>query len=193
MASPFSAEIILDGAISSDEARAKWEEVAASSARRIPPVGMPHFIHAAHAGRGSKHTLYCLYYHRSYGRDFCDAMFSGEIYEYDDGGCQITGKITASTNMRRFAWGLIAASLPLALLFDLLLYTISPYLEVVPMLAEDFDYNELLVLLGAMLALIAVGIMCLTVDKRRVKDISDYLHEFLQPNQEPNQEQQEEK
>ena len=167
----FSLEIVVDGKISSTEAREKWEQTMDSSARKAKIKGKPLFLHSRHAKQRHK---YVLHYYQSYGRDFCDTMFTGEIFEYDDGKSQITGKITTSTSMKRFAAALFILAIPLAFLFNVGLYHLAPYLTFLPSL------NELFTFIGAALVIISIGIMCLIIDKRKIRKITDYLHEFLQ-------------
>ena len=106
-------------------------------------------------------------------------MFTGEIFEYYDGKCQASGKITTSTAMKRFAGLLIAVSIPLAFLFNVILYHISLFFEVLPFMPENFSLNELFTFVGALVVLIAIAIMCFAIDKRKVRAVTDYLHEFL--------------
>ncbi|MCL1789393.1 MAG: hypothetical protein FWG33_03465 [Oscillospiraceae bacterium] len=177
----FSTEIILDGEIPSGDARQKWKKEVESDARKGKIKGKALFLHS------HKNNKLVLRYYQSYGKDFCDTMFTGEIFSYDDGKSQITGKITVPETMRRFAWGLIAASFPIALLFNLILYFTAPFFEeympFLPKLPET-GYNGVFTFSGAVLILIIIGIMCLTVDKRKIKSVVDYLHEFLQEEQE---------
>ncbi|MCL1832196.1 MAG: hypothetical protein FWG45_04705, partial [Oscillospiraceae bacterium] len=101
MTSPFKAQIITDGELTTAQAREKWEAAALSQSRRTrkrESKGQPLYVHATRADK----SQYILYYHHSYGKDFCDTMFVGEIYAYDDNKCQVTGKVTASTAVRRF-------------------------------------------------------------------------------------------
>jgi len=177
MTSPFKTEITLEGELSSQAAREKWEqtslEVGKKVNKRKKKRGSPLFVHSKYKGK------YVLYYYHNYGGDFCDTMFTGEIFEYDEGKCQVTGFVTASTSLRRFAVALFALAAPLALGFTLLVYYIAPFLEVAPLLSEGFEHNIGLVFVGAVAAVAAIAVLCLFVDNRRVKSILDYLNEFL--------------
>jgi hypothetical protein len=178
MASPmslFKADIVLDGELSSTQAREKWERTAVDTARQANKgkiKGRAVYVHGGVAGK------YVLYYYHNFGGDFCDTMFTGEIFEYDEGKCQVTGRITVSTSVKRFAAVLFALSIPLGILFELIIHHVSPYL-MIPQLSPDFDYNNWLVFGGAFLAVNAIAVLCLCVDNRRVRNITDYLHEFL--------------
>jgi len=174
----FSADIVLDGAISTDAARDKWDKAIESGARKAKVKGKNLFLHSRTGALGT--GKYVLHYHREYGKDFCDAVFTGDIYDYDEGTSQITGKITVSKSMRIFGIALTALSLPLAFIFEWILFFVTPHLEVIPFMPSGFEFNQLFVIIAATLAIGAIGILCLIVDKRRVKDIMDYLHEFLQ-------------
>jgi hypothetical protein len=174
----FSTEIILDGAIPSSDARQKWKKAIESNARKAKIKGKILFLHSL------KDNKYILHYYQSYGRDFCDTMFTGEIFEYDDNKSQITGKITAPVTMKRFAWGLIAASLPLAFLLNVILYYAVPHFTITQgMDMPETGYNGVFIFGGTALALIAIAVMSLMVDKRKAKAVMDYLHEFLQNNE----------
>ncbi|MCL1904151.1 MAG: hypothetical protein FWF94_07025 [Oscillospiraceae bacterium] len=177
----FSTEIILDGEIPSTDAKLKWERAAESGARVGRVKGKALFLHS------HKEHKYSLHYYQSYGKDLCDIMFTGEIFEYDEGKSQISGKITVSEAMKLFAWIIIIASFPLALLFNLILYYITPFVEgYMPFLTKlpETGYNGVFSFAGAAVALVIVGIMSLKVDKRKVKTVMDYLHEFLQREEE---------
>ncbi|MCL2071582.1 MAG: hypothetical protein FWH07_05030 [Oscillospiraceae bacterium] len=176
MMSLFSAEIILDGAVSSSEARTNWKNAVESDAHKVKVKGKTLFLHSY------KDNRCVLHYYQSYGRDFCDTMFIGEIFEYGEGGSQITGKITASTAMKRFAWIMIAASLPLAFLFNAVLYyslifldKLNPYITT----ARDTGLYGIFTFAAAAITSVIIGIMCLIVDKRKLKAITDYLYNFL--------------
>ncbi|MCL2754724.1 MAG: hypothetical protein FWD35_03270, partial [Oscillospiraceae bacterium] len=133
MTSPFKADIVLDGELSPEKAREKWKQTALDVGKRInrgkKVKGSPMYIHS----HDSKTRRYILYYYHNYGGDFCDTMFTGEIFEYDDGKCQISGRVTASRFMKRFAVVLAALSLPLALVLTVVISYISLYLEVTPL------------------------------------------------------------
>jgi hypothetical protein len=175
MLSPFKAEIVLDGELTSAQAREKWEHTATAEARKKKVRGKATYVHSTSA----KTRKYILYYYHNYGGDFCDTMFTGEIFEYDEGRCQVSGKVTASTAAKRFAGVLIAFSIPLAFLFNMIMYYATPHLEILPFMPSGFKYNELFVFIGAILVINAIAILSLCVDNRRVRNITDYLHEFL--------------
>jgi hypothetical protein len=172
MNSPFKSDIVVDGTLASTNAKLKWEKVAISNAMKLRIKGKPLFVHSR------KENKYILNYYQSYGRDFCDATFVGEIFEYDEGGSQITGKVTASTSVKRFGLGLIALSLPLAFVFNEILHLVLP--------GSREPIQELFAFSGAALALIVIAIMCFIVDKRRVKEIMEYLNKFLQEEEQDN-------
>jgi hypothetical protein len=173
----FFQEIVLDGNISTAEAREKWENAIESGARKMKVKGKSLFLHSRTGSLGT--GKYVLHYHREYGRDFCDAVFTGEIFEYEEGTSQIHGKVTVSKQMKRFGIILAILSFPLAIVFDWILFYITPHLAVIPFMPEGFQFNQLFVLIAATLAIIAIGIMCMMIDKRRVKEIMDYLQDFL--------------
>ena len=166
MNNPFSAEVILDSPLSTAQAGQKWKQEVESCARKGKTKGKALFLHSFKEGK-------CvLHYYQNYGGDFCDTVFTGEISEYDNGS-QITGNVTVPKSMRWFAAALIVASIPLSILFNFILY------RVVPSLSGSSYMIEVSTFVGAMLALIAIAIMSLMTDKRKVKVIMDYLHEFL--------------
>jgi len=174
----FKSEIVVDGVIPTSHARSKWEHAVRSGATRMKIKGKALFLHSY-----SKDNRCVLNYYQNYGGDFCSATFTGEIFDYDEGKSQITGNVTASASVKRFAWGLLAASLPSALLFSALLFFSTPFLrESVPFLQGLllFSDNVVVSFAGTMLVLTAIAIMCFVVDKRRSKEIMDYLHKFLQ-------------
>jgi hypothetical protein len=176
MTSPFKVMIHLDGELTSAQAKKKWEDTAVSEARKAKIKGRATYRHSVSKGK------YILYYYHNYGGDFCDTMFTGEIYEYDEGKCQITGKVTASKGLKRFSAVLIALSAPLALLFTMLVYHVAPHLpynETMRILTEGFEHNIAFIFGGTVTAFIAIAILCLWVDNRRVKSIMDYLSVFL--------------
>jgi hypothetical protein len=177
MTSPFSQEILLDGKISSAAARERWEQAADSGARRAKVKGKALYLHSRTGSLGT--GKYVLHYYQAYGNDFCDAVFTGEIYEYDEGQSQITGKITVSRSMKLFAVLLMVFSFPLALIIEAILYYTTPFMEVIPFMPANFAFNQIFVVAAATISLILIAVMCLFVDKRRVKEIMDYLHEFL--------------
>ncbi|MCL1831677.1 MAG: hypothetical protein FWG45_02050, partial [Oscillospiraceae bacterium] len=83
------------------------------------------------------------------------------------------------TAVRRFAAVLFALSLPLALLFELIILRLSPFIESLNILPRDFDYTGWYIFAGALLTINAMGVLCLFVDNRRVRNITDYIHNFL--------------
>jgi hypothetical protein len=176
MASIFKAEIVLDGELSSADAQQKWEDTALKEARKARVKGKPLYIHARSRGK------YVLYYYHNFGGDFCDTMFTGEIFEYDEGKSQITGKITASTAMKRFAVVLFLLSLPLALLFDMLMLYLIPYLQIM----ESYENNQLFQIFafgGTVVTINAIAVLSLCIDNRRVHNIMEYLNDFLKDEQ----------
>lgn len=156
----FSTEILTDGEISVDEARRKWNETAESQARKTKVKGKALFLHGV---KGNKFTLF---YHQSYGTDWCDTVFTGEIAEYDDGKSQIFGKVTASPTMKKFAAGLAIGTVPVLLTIWIVLYCFGVYM---PALVSY-----------AVIVIAAVSaVMSLAVDKGKAKIITEYLYEFL--------------
>jgi len=183
LTSLFSAEILIDGELSSKQARNKWEKVALKTAMQINKrsrkkangKGRALYVHTT----STKDRKYVLYYHHNYGSDFCDTMFKGEIFDYDDGKCQILGKVTASTGIKRFSRIIMLLSIPLAILFNQLFYFVGSRVEILPFMPHGYEYNALYIFGGTILTLNAIAIMCLCIDNKKVRAISDYLNEFL--------------
>jgi uncharacterized protein YjeT (DUF2065 family) len=172
-----SAEIVVDGNITPEEARLKWEQTAVSSSRKVKIKGKSLFLHLKKDGK------YVLQYYQNYGSDVCDAVFIGDIYEYDENGSQITGKVKAPRSMKILSIILFVLALPIAVLINTLLYYVLPTLSQ-PKMADDMIYMgdavlELLTIAGSGLVIIVIGVMCLIVDKRKVSAIIDYLYNFL--------------
>jgi hypothetical protein len=172
----FKSEIILDGKIPSEQARKKWDEAVDSGAGKVKIKGKSLFVHSR------RNNKCVLHYYQSYASDLCDTMFTGEIFAYDENGSQITGKITVSSAMKRFAGILTVLAIPLAFVFAMILEYTIPYLyERLPFMRnilhflDNWGFN----FIGAAVTLAAIAVMCLIVDKRRVKDVMDYLHDFL--------------
>jgi hypothetical protein len=187
----FSQEIVLDGHITSAEAREKWADEVESGARKAKVKGKSLYLHSYE--KTSKLLKKCvLYYYRDYGRDFCDSMFTGEIFEYEDGGCQITGVVTVPKAMKRFAIALIALSLPLARLFNEILFAVSPLLNI-NFYTLDRTTFEVMTFIIVALTFITIGFMCMVVDKNKVNGIIEYLHGFLRDENQQKQESKERK
>jgi hypothetical protein len=181
MASLFKAEIVLDGELTTEQAREKWEQTATAQARGAKVRGKAVYIHS----RSPKSGKYILYYYHNFGGDFCDTMFTGEIFEYDEGKCQVLGHVTASTGIRRFSRALMILSVPLGFLFNVIMYYLTPYLAVLPFMPGDpRGYSETFMFAGAVLVINAIAVLCLFVDNRRVRSITDYLHTFLKAKEE---------
>ncbi|MCL2037359.1 MAG: hypothetical protein FWG83_08265 [Oscillospiraceae bacterium] len=182
----FSPEIVLDGTLSTAEARLKWEKETESGARQAKVKGKALFLHSLAPEKPAKSSKeggrYVLHYYSNYGGDFCDAVFSGEIFEYEDTRSQILGKVTVSRSMKRFSIILFVLALPLAVLFDMMVYFGKPRLyEAMPSMRSILNYidSSILTIFIATSVTVAAGIMCLIVDKRKVKEIMDYLNDFL--------------
>ena len=172
--SMFSPEIVLAGHMSSEEARDKWEKAVESGARQGKVTGKSLFLHSYE--NTSKLLKKCvLHYYQCYGNDFCDAMFTGEIYDYEDGNCQIHGKVTVPPAMKRFSVILFVLAIPLASLLNEVLYRMRQFSNLV-INTRNIEYFTFF---GGVLAIVAIGIMCRMVDKRKVKHIIEYLNEFL--------------
>jgi len=170
----FAIELVTDGTLAPDEARSKWDKEVRAGAMKMKTKGNALFLHAH-----NKENRCVLHYYKCYGKDFCDATFTGEISEYDT-GCQITGKVTAPSSLKRFGWILIALSIPLAFVLNIALQYVLFYLEYAPKIAQD-DFSQFIFnFIAILLVLNSAAVMCFVVDKRRVSEIMSYLHKFLQ-------------
>jgi hypothetical protein len=168
----FSSEIVLAGDITTGEARQKWEQAAVSNARKSKIKGKPLFLHSQKKGK------YVLHYYQSYGNDVCDAMFTGEIFDYDGGGCQVTGKVTVSSFMKRFAAVLAVAAFPLAILFGIVLRYVLILFDQSNAYEREL-IQDFFAVCGAFFVIAGIAVMCLIVDKRRVQSIMEYLNNFI--------------
>ncbi|MCL2633298.1 MAG: hypothetical protein FWD34_02165 [Oscillospiraceae bacterium] len=166
----FSTDVLVDGNITSELARQRWSEYEQEQIR-----GKPLFIHSMKDGK------YMLHYHQSYKTDLCDTVFLGEIFEYEESGSQILGKVTASKSMRRFGIATIIAAFPVAWLVNVLLFHVDELLNNMEMInpIRLNNFNPTLTFFASAIIAAGVAIMSQNVDKRRVKDITEHLHKFL--------------
>ena len=172
----FREEIVIDGEISAEEALRKWDNVTPK-----PIKGSAMFFHSR-SKRGNDKLI--LKYYSSYGRDFCDAEFSGHIEPFDDGKCMVTGKVTASRSMKVFATVFAAVAFPLSWVLAILLYYVDRFArlfmselpQILPSLDDDTGLWFLVGLITLTLAIIAM--MCLIIDRNKVNAIMQYLHKF---------------
>jgi len=161
----FAVSVLTDGELSANRARLKWSETIEAQSRKAKIKGKALFLHGMKGGK------FTLAYYQSYGTDWCDTVFTGEIAEYDDGKSQIFGKVTASPAMKRFAVGAAVGIIPLLLLiFVVSYYGFGVYLPSV-------------VYYGGIAAAAVSAVMSLAVDKNKTKIISEYLYNFLKEDQ----------
>lgn len=154
----FEKQIALTGSLSAEEAKQKWKDNETLSEKII---GKPFYEYSSRVNtRGEEE--FTMNYHMSYKKDFCDTMFSGEIFN-DDDTCQLHGYIKATPLMKRFALIFLICCVVLGGL----------YLVFAP-----FGYPLYGFLIFIVLG-ITVAFLSLKVDNGRINRVMEALQEFI--------------